>query len=106
MAPIDPDNVPVLHSHLNPETGAIAVASWPCAQCKALGRTEPLKYGRDVPDEGNSTLAPVPPERLEAYLASFGSSPGTTAPPAGSYRARRAERRRAKRQARRGRRSG
>src|SRR5436190_6269750 len=67
---IDPDNVYVLHSHNNPQTGATAFSSsWPCPQCIALGRTEPLKYGRDVPNYPTVTSAEVPPERLEAYLA-------------------------------------
>lgn len=69
---VDPDNVPALHSHRNPVTGQIASASWPCPQCIALGRTEPLRHGRDFPDEGGPGPAvPIPPERLDAYLATF-----------------------------------
>jgi hypothetical protein len=99
---IDPDTVPVLHSHANPQTGQVAVASWPCAQCIALGRTVPLQYGRDVPDSGAGRVTEVPPDRLEAYLASFGL-PAQDTPrrqEAGGYRARRRARRAAEREAR------
>jgi hypothetical protein len=78
---------------------------WPCPQCAALGRTEPLKHGRDVPDDGGSGPAtPIPPDRLEAYLATFPPEgdresprpqpgPGPT-PPFDRVAARRKERRR------------
>jgi hypothetical protein len=64
-AGVDPDNVPALHTHRNPVTGQVATASWPCSQCIALGRTEPLKHGRDFPDEGGPGPATlIPPDRL------------------------------------------
>ena len=102
-AGIDPDNVPVLHAHVNPETGQVATASWPCPQCFALGRTEPLRHGRDVPDEGGLSMTEIPPGRLDAYLGSFGSPPETSAASAdaGGHRARRKARRQAERKARR-----
>ncbi len=89
--PIHPDDIPVVHSHANPETGATAFSSsWPCPQCIALGRTKPLRYGRDVPDYTSVSSAEVPPERLEAYLASFDAPDRGSAPsPAGSHRDRR-----------------
>lgn len=65
------DDIPVLHVHNNPVTGHSAVGSWPCPQCIALGRTEPLKYGRDVHDSTSVTPTEIPPDRLEAYLATF-----------------------------------
>jgi hypothetical protein len=65
------DNSPVLHVHNNPVTGQSTVGSWPCPQCIALGRTEPLKYGKDVPDSTSVTPTEIPPDRLEAYLATF-----------------------------------
>lgn len=104
---IDPDNVPVLHAHLNPETGKVATASWPCRQCAALGRTEPFRYGKDFPDEGGpGPMTEIPPERLGAYLASFDPPPGVPAAPqvTGGHRARRKARRKAQRKARRHRR--
>lgn len=105
---IDPDTVPVLHSHVNPQTGQVAAASWPCPQCIALGRTGPLQYG-DVPDSGGAgQVTEVPPDRLEAYLASFGPWAQDTARPqeGGGHRARREARRAAEREARRGRTDG
>jgi hypothetical protein len=52
---VDPDTVMPAHGHRNPVTGAsVLSSSWPCAQCIALGRTEPLQHGRDVPDSGDS----------------------------------------------------
>jgi hypothetical protein len=100
MSGIDPENVPVLHGHTNPQTGQTVISSsWPCPQCVALGRTQPLEYGRDVPDSGGTGLTEVPPERLEAYLASF-SPPTRDSEPGGSYRARRKARRKAERRAR------
>ncbi len=104
---VDPDNVPVLHTHVNPETGQVAAASWPCRQCAALGRTEPFRYGRDFPDEGGpGPVTEIPPERLGAYLASFGPPPEAPAAlhATGGHRARRRARRQAERKARRRRR--
>jgi hypothetical protein len=108
---VDPGTVMPWHGHRNPVTGALVTStSWPCAQCVALGRTEPLQYGKDVPDSGGYRETPIPPERLEAYLASFpeadpspASPPATqgTAPRRGSAARRRTARRRAERQARR-----
>jgi hypothetical protein len=95
-ADFDPEHVPVIHSHVNFATGAVAVSSWPCPQCIALGRTEPLQYGKDVPDEGSTATTQVPPDRLGAYLASF---PAPEPSPAGDHRARRKARRAAERQA-------
>jgi hypothetical protein len=97
---IDPDTVPALHTHYNPETGQVATASWPCPQCLALGRTEPLRYGRDFPDEGGAgPVTEIPADRLDAYLASFGPPPRASAAPpgAGGHRARRRARRQAER---------
>jgi len=97
---VDPDNVPAVHTHYNPETGQVATASWPCPQCMALGRTGPLRHGRDVPDEGGvGPVTQIPPDRLDAYLASFGPPPqAPPAPPgAGGHRARRKARRQAER---------
>jgi hypothetical protein len=65
------DDVPVLHVHNNPVTGQSVVGSWPCPQCIALGRTEPLKYGRDVPDSMSVTPTEIPQDQLGAYLATF-----------------------------------
>ena len=101
---IGPDSVPALHAHLNPQTGQVAAASWPCPQCTALGRTEPLRHGSDFPDEGGpGPVTEIPPGRLAAYLASFGPPPQPTAAPpgAGSHRARRKARRQAERKTRR-----
>jgi hypothetical protein len=96
---VDPDNVPAIHTHRNPVTGQLATASWPCPQCTALGRTEPLMHGRDFPDEGGpGPVTEIPPERLDAYLATF------PAQPPGGHRARRNARRKAERDARRKRR--
>ena len=101
MSDIDPENIPVLHMHVNPQTReAVSSSSWPCPQCVALGRTQPLTYGRDTPDSGGMSLTEVPPERLNAYLASFASR--TSAPePSSSYRARCKARRKAARKTRR-----
>jgi hypothetical protein len=94
---VDPDNVPALHAHRNPVTGQVATAGWPCPQCIALGRTESLKHGRDFPDEGGAGPATlIPPDRLEAYLATF-----PTPPQPGGHRARRKARRKAEHQERR-----
>lgn len=100
-AGVDPDSVPALHTHINPQTGQIATASWPCPQCAALGRTEPLRHGRDVPDKGGpGPVTEIPSDRLDAYLASFGPSPQAPAPPGtGGHRARRKARRQADRKA-------
>jgi hypothetical protein len=99
-ARVDPDTVMPIHGHRNPVTGQLAMsASWPCPQCIALGRTEPLQYGEDVPDEGSTARTEIPPDRLEAYLASF---PAPEPPlPAGDHRARRKARRAAERKSRR-----
>jgi hypothetical protein len=97
---VDPDNVPALHAHLNPVTGQVATASWPCPQCAALGRTEPLRHGRDVPLEGGpGPVTEIPPRLLDAYLASFGPAPSAPAASQsrGGYRARRQARRQAER---------
>jgi hypothetical protein len=104
---VDPDDVPALHAHVNPVTGQVAAASWPCAQCAALGRAGPLRYGRDFPLEGGpGPMTEVPPGRLDAYLASFGPAPPASAasPGSGGRRARRTTRRQAERKARRRRR--
>ena len=88
--------IAVLHSHINPITHAVAVGSWPCAQCIALGRTGPRTYisdGGTTPDGGDFRSTEIPPERLEAYLASF---PREVRPPG------RKARRKAEREARRG----
>ena len=60
--------IPAIHGHYNPETGASGVpASWPCPQCEALGRTEPLTYvsdGGTIPDNGGGApLTEIAPER-------------------------------------------
>ena len=96
--------VVALHTHVNPITGAVVTGTWPCAQCKALGRTEPLRYvsdGGTVPDNGRMGATPIPDDRLEAFLASF-PAPGTDdASPVGGRRPGRKARRKAERQARR-----
>jgi hypothetical protein len=59
-------------------TGATIVASWPCAQCRALGRNAPLTYisdGGTVPDGGGVTPTGIPHDRLDAYLATFPRRP-------------------------------
>jgi hypothetical protein len=97
----DPDGVPALHTHFNPVTGQVAAASWPCPQCTALGRTEPLRHGSDVPDEGGpGPVTEIPPGRLDAYLASFGPPPAALSGASG-HRARRKARRQAERKTRR-----
>lgn len=98
------DNIPALHAHISPETGQVATASWPCPQCAALGRTEPLRYGRDIPLEGGAgPMTEIPPDLLEAYLASFGTPPPAPAasPASGGHRARRKARRQEERKTRR-----
>lgn len=98
----DSGPVVALHTHANPVTGAVVTGTWPCAQCVALGRTGPLTYvsdGGTVPDNGDMSATEIPPERLEAFLASF-PPPGTGPAPAGGHRARRKARRKAERQAR------
>jgi hypothetical protein len=95
--------VPALHAHSSPVTGATVVASWPCAQCRALGRNAPLTYisdGGTVPDGGGVTPTGVPHDRLDAYLATF-PPPATPSPVPGGHRARRTARRKAAREARR-----
>ena len=105
---VDPGPEPVLalHVHNNPVTGAAALsASWPCPQCIALGRTEPLTYASDggtVADDGGMSPTPIPPKRLEAYLASFPAAARPEPGPPGGHRARRKARREAERQTRRG----
>jgi hypothetical protein len=72
-------------------TGATIVASWPCAQCRALGRNAPLTYisdGGTVPDGGGVTPTGIPHDRLDAYLATFPPS-ATPSPVPGGHRARR-----------------
>jgi hypothetical protein len=101
---VDPDTVMPIHVHRNPVTGATVVSSpWPCPQCVALGRTEPLQYGKDVPDSGGYRGTPIPPDRLEAYLASFPRPPAASGsgPRRDSATARRKSRRKAERQTRR-----
>lgn len=94
---VDPDTVMPLHIHTNPATGQSArSSSWPCPQCVALGRTEPLQYGQDLPDTGGTTMTEIPPDRLEAYLATFPAPPQP-----GGHRARRKARRKAEHQERR-----
>jgi hypothetical protein len=101
MTDIDPENIAVLHVHVNPQTGeAVSSSSWPCPQCVALGRTQPLTYGRDTPDSGGVSRTEVPPERLDAYLASF-ESQTPDREPSSSYRARRKAWRKAARKTRR-----
>jgi hypothetical protein len=103
-AGIDPDNVPPIHTHYNPQTGQMATASWPCSQCTALGRTEPLRFGRDFPDCGGmGPVTAVPPARLDAYLASFGLPLRAPAAPPGTgdRQAQRKARGKAQRKARR-----
>ena len=87
-------------------TGAVAVGSWPCPQCAALGRTGPLTYvsdGGTVPDDGNMAPTEIPSERLEAFLASF-AAPAGTPPSSGGRPPGRKARREAERRARRGKR--
>ena len=86
--------VPVSHVHNNPVTGQTAVGSWPCVQC--IG---PLTYASDggtIDDAGDFTPTEIPPERLEAYLASFPAEvrpPGRKARRKAEREARRAQRR-------------
>ena len=103
-----------MHVHRNPVTGRTAGPTpWPCPQCIALGRTEPLQYGKDVPDSGGLRGNPIPPDRPGAYLATFPpleddeeplrprpSEPGSVPQPDRAA-ARRRGRRKAERQARR-----
>jgi hypothetical protein len=92
--------VPVSHVHNNPVTGQTAVGSWPCAQCIALGRTGPLTYASDggtIGDAGDYTQTEIPPERLEAYLASFPSADGDPGRRPPGRKARRAAERDARR---------
>lgn len=97
---VDPDNVLPLHTHTNPVTGqSVTSDSWPCPQCVALGRTEPLRYGVDIPDQTSVTMTEIPADRLEEYLATFAPVPAP-----GGHRARRRARRAAERQTRRGKR--
>ena len=95
---VDRENVPVLHAHLNPETGQIATASCPCPQCIALGRTGPLRYGADVSEQGAGMATEIPPDRLDAYLASFRPQASHEPTSTGGHRARRRARRRAERE--------
>ena len=93
--------VVVLHTHVNPITGAVVTGTWPCPQCKALGRTGPLTYvsdGGTVPDDGSMAPTEIPPERLEAFLASFAAPAGTPPSSRGRPPGRKA-RREAERQA-------
>jgi hypothetical protein len=73
-AEVDSSPLAPLHTHRNPITGVIVGRTWPCPQCVALGRTEPLRYvsdGGTVPDDTGLRATEIPPERLEAFLASF-----------------------------------
>lgn len=128
---VDPDNVPVVHVHNNWVTAQSVVSdSWPCPQCIALGRTEPMEYGQDVPDSGSVDVyrveseqmetevsdsgsvkfGSVTPEQMEAYLATFpplderSEHPPAPKPPVSPLdrkKARRSARRKAEWQARR-----
>jgi hypothetical protein len=67
-----------------------------------------MQYGKDVPDSGGYRETPIPPDRLEAYLASFPRPKQPRAPAASapaprrdSADAQRKSRRKAERQARR-----
>ena len=100
------DSSPVvpLHTHRNPITGVAVVRTWPCPQCVALGRTEPLRYASDggtVPDDTSVRATEIPPDRLEAFLASFSTQPATDSGPDGGGSVKRRDRRKAERQARR-----
>jgi hypothetical protein len=70
------------------------------AEDLALGRTEPLRYGRDVPEAGGpGPVTEILADRLDAYLASFGTLSSAAAGPPGAdgYRDRRKARRQAQR---------
>ena len=101
---MDSNPVVPLHTHRNPITGASVVRTWPCPQCVALGRTEPLRYvsdGGTVPEDTSVRATEIPPDRLEAYLASFSAPPATNSGSAGGSSVKRRDRRKAERQARR-----